>query len=560
MVRRGAAVARLLARPAHLADVRWMARAFRDHDCIAGTRGGALVALAHAARGLVPALAAWRADGAQGAAFARRMRGAAHGFDDRTLRRRGERLRTYVDVSVAADVVRAFAGFLAERPAPVLRVPAHELTALLLRHFPTDRPVLLAHAELLLDAGDADGAIDASQRALHVQAVCITAQRLLFRAYRLKRAQGSDDPALAAADYDLSDRFCRVPFTHLSTGWKGNAFACSCPAWVPFPVGNVFEAPTADALWNSDAAVEIRRSVLDGDFSYCSRTLCSYISAQRLPKKDDVTDPVMRGFIDGHVTRLPVLPQLLELNYDATCNLACPSCRTEIIAAKGDERDALTRARDNVVLPLLRQMQGGCYVSGGGEVFSSPHFRSILAVLNPRDYPGVRLHLITNGQLLTPERWRAYPDLPAMIGTLSVAVDAACAETYERLRPPGKWSVLMRNLEHLGEMRRAGVLRDLWLNFVVQRANYREMFDFVALGQRLGADHIWFQRVTNYGAYDPATFVELDVTSPDHPEHAELLAILRDPRMKGPMIRSQMLLPLLPEMVGSLEAQEQFPG
>ena len=90
----------------------------------------------------------------------------------------------------------------------------------------------------------------------------------------------------------------------------------------------------------------------------------------------------------------------------------------------------------------------------------------------------------------------------------------------------------------------------------MQKDNYREMRDFVELGNRLGVDQIWFQRVVNYGAYDEATFTDIDVTSLRHPEHSELLAILRSPLLRGPLINRQMLMSLLPEVVASDERLE----
>ena len=342
-----------------------------------------------------------------------------------------------------------------------------------------------------------------------------------------------------------------MPFTQLSTGYKGDAFACCCPAWVPFPVGNVLTAPTANAVWNSEAAAEIRRSVLDGDFSYCSRTLCSYIAAQKLPRKEDIVNPTLRGYIDQHKTVLEDVPWMVQLNHDPTCNLACPSCRTEIIAAKAEEQDMYAQAAERVILPLLRRVNGQSYISGGGEAFASKHYRSILAALNRTDYPGLHLHVITNGLLATRQRWSEYPHLPEMIDILSVSIDAARPDTYERLRRPARWAALLSNLEVMAEMRQCRTIRHFQLNFVVQRENYREILDFVALGKRLGTDNIWFQRLTNYGAFDQATFAQADVTSPHHPEHAALLEVLRDPLLQQPGIDIEMLMPLLPEVIGS---------
>jgi MoaA/NifB/PqqE/SkfB family radical SAM enzyme len=539
------------------ADTLWAEQALHDFLPKYGDRRAMNASFLQHTRGLPARFAAWRKGDAGDLEFARSLLDACAGFDDGSVLRKDVPLRSYVDVSIQVSALRLVIDRFVAVSDPATR--ALEISSMLVKQVADSRPALLVHAELLLEDRALDAAFAVIERALRMQAVCITAQQLLFRAIRLKKERGDTGRELEAVDYDLSDKFCEVPFTYLSTAWKGDVHVCACPAWVPFPVGNLLEASSADSIWNSNEAIEIRRSVLDGDFSYCSRTLCSFITAQRLPTKSEVSDPILRGYIDNHTASLPGLPRLVELNHDTTCNLACPSCRTEIRTAKVEEQDAYTRATNRVILPLLRKIQGGAYVCGGGEAFASRHFRAILAELNRTDYPGLHLHLISNGQLITPERWRSFPNLPEMIGELSISIDAANAKTYERLRPPGKWATLMRNLEFISQMRRAGTIKCLWINFVVQQANYREMLDFVDLGTKLGVDHIWFQKITNYGAYDEATFARVDVTSPGHPEHAALLEILRHPRMQAPMIRKKMLWSLLPETTGMNVAQS-FPA
>jgi pyruvate-formate lyase-activating enzyme len=521
--------------------VRWANRAFDDFVFTDGRRKLTIVAIARHAVTLTTL--ARNGDGA----FPTTLLKVCASVDSGNVRLVSSKLRSYGDISVQVATLRRLIDYIA---AEVSRDSA-TLTELLVKQCPDSRPALLVHAESLLEQSRFDEAIDLIQRALRNQAVCPTSQQLLGRASQARRAIRGGAGELDGMNYDLSDKFCHIPFTHLSTGYKGDAFVCCCPAWVPFPVGNVLSAPSAESVWNSEAAVEIRRSVLDGDFKYCSRTLCSYIAAQKLPKKDDITDPTLRGFIDQRKTVLDDVPQMVQLNHDPTCNLACPSCRTEIIASKADEQDTYAAAAGRVILPLLKKVNGQSYISGGGEAFSSKHFRSILAALNRDEYPGLYVYLITNGLLLSEQRWSEYPNLPEMIDILSVSIDAARPDTYENLRRPGKWPVLMRNLELMSEMRRSQKLRRFQINFVVQEDNFREMLDFVALGKQLGVDDIWFQRLTNYGAFDEPTFAKADVTSPRHPDHVELLDILRNPLLQGPGINAQMLMPLLPEVVAS---------
>lgn len=528
----------------------WARRAFAEFEVDAGAREemlSSIVADALRLARLADRLPADRDGGRLG--FAYSLLRACRRVDSGDVRHGTARLRSYVDASVQAQALRAFADYLSARKA-FAGDPAN-VTALLLEELPDARPALLAHAELLIERRRLDEAVAVAQRALRIQAVCPTAQQLLSRAYNAQRADGSRAGDLDGTNYDLSDKFCPMPFTHLATGHQGEAFACCCPAWVPFAVGNVLDAPSADAVWNSDAAAEIRRSVHDGDFSYCSRTLCSYIAARKLPSKAEVTDPLLRRYIEERSVVLEEVPQMVQLNHDPSCNLACPSCRTEVITAKADEQDVYSEAARRVILPLLRKVDGQSYISGGGEAFASKHYRAILAALNREEFPELYLYLITNGQLTTAERWRQFPDLPEMIDILSVSVDAARAETYERLRRPGKWPTLAENLELMAQMRRSGSIRRLQINFVVQAENYREIHEFVELGIRLGVDSIWFQRLTNYGAYPEGEFATADVTSPAHPHHGELLDILRSPVMSHPSVNMEMLLPLLPEVVAS---------
>jgi MoaA/NifB/PqqE/SkfB family radical SAM enzyme len=535
----------------------WTRHAFRD---FVAQKGGTakdddrrqeelFSAIATWAQQIADAFAAARADPAQRRTFAELLSNVCGWIDNGRVWHRALKFRSYVDVSLKVKALRAFVDHLAPTPAEAL-----VLTTWLLEASPDARPALLVHAELLLEQGALDAAIETAERALRVQAVCQSAQELVLRAVKAKRDSGSAPPHLAerlrVLDYDLTDKFCAQPFAYLATGWKGAAYPCACPAWVPYEIGNVLQAESADAVWNSEAAVEIRRSILDGDFSYCSRTLCSIINAQKLPTRAEVVDPVMRGYIDNHTTTLTEAPRLLQLNYDSTCNLACPSCRSTIIGASAEDQDAFSRASARVILPLLKRVKGGAYISGGGEAFSSKHYRSVLAAMNPEEYPTVKIFLITNALLITPAKWREFPRLEEMVSTVSVSIDAAYGKTYEKLRPPGRWSTLMSNLEFLADLRRAGKIPSLWINFVVQKENYREMREFVALGERLGVDKIWFQKMANYGTFDQATFAKLDVCSPAHPEHAELLAILHDPVMKGPRMNMNMLMSLAPDVYG----------
>src|SRR5689334_15479129 len=77
-----------------------------------------------------------------------------------------------------------------------------------------------------------------------------------------RRARGSPD--------DGDRVICSQPFERfevLGGGQRGDVFFC-CQSWLPKSIGNMKER-SVEQVWNSRAARDIRRSVLDGSFRYC---------------------------------------------------------------------------------------------------------------------------------------------------------------------------------------------------------------------------------------------------------------------------------------------------
>jgi hypothetical protein len=406
-----------------------------------------------------------------------------------------------------------------------------------------DTMFVLLRAEFALVHGQLEIAESLSREALALDSAAPLAQKLLHATYHEKRKLGL--PILAdVAMQDLSDKFCAVPFDSFVTA-KGDfgvgpelpgVFACTCGGWLPYEISQRDPDATADAVWNGPAVQEIRRSILDGDFSYCSRTLCPYLLQDSLPDKDAVTNTRHRSIIDERRLVIPEGPKLMSLCHDPSCNLSCPSCRADFILAKSDDRKKLDAFSERLILPLLDQMDGELFVTGFGDPFGSKHYRQFLRQLNPTKHKGVTLNLLTNGLLLTPKEWDDLGSVTDMISEISVSIDAAQADTYENVRRPGKWSVLTSNMTFIGALRKQGAFQILSVNFVVQSANFREMPTFVELALGWNVDVIKFQKLWNFGPYSQERFEENDVSDPRHPDHAEYQKILESQLLKNPAV------------------------
>lgn len=458
--------------------------------------------------------------------------------DSDDLRFADRKLRPYSDIVVPSAV-------LAEAVRRVSADPAAraEIADALCKCSSGGNVAFVAAAQMQLEAGNPSAAIIAAKSALGIESACPIAQQILFDAYVARDGKGVKNPDVFTGE--LTRKFCSLPFDYLAVvdfpvpGSKvisARGFACACGGWLPYPIADLLEVSDWNAMWNGEAAQEIRRSILDGDYTYCSRTLCPYIVQDSLPELDAVTEPHLRQAIDNRELVRPEAPRRAQLSHDQSCNLACPSCRIDIIVAKSPQRAIFDDMAQRILLPMMAQMKGTVTITGMGDPFGSKHYRWIVSQMDAERFPGVSLDFVTNAQLLTRSEWKRLGPVQTLVKSISVSVDAASAETYEDVRRPGKWDILLENLDLIAELRRDGKIGFFQLCFVVQRKNFREMPDFVRLGKRLGVDSIIFQKLWNIGSFSGAQFDEADLLSPYHPEHGQLSAVLADPIFADPAV------------------------
>jgi MoaA/NifB/PqqE/SkfB family radical SAM enzyme len=349
---------------------------------------------------------------------------------------------------------------------------------------------------------------------------------------------------------DHTDRlFCSKPFTwfEVSRGKReGEVFLC-CPSWLDTPVGNLDEQSVAE-VWNGAAAQEIRRSILDGSFSYCNGDRCPYLQTVSGPVqyRRDVTDPLMRAVLDDELVVLPYGPRDINCAYDRSCNLSCPSCRTGIIV-ETQRRAQIERIQAKIDGEALRDAEL-LYITGSGDPFGSPFFRRWLRTMERARMPRLqRLYLHTNAILWTPEMWASIPaEIRELVHSTEISIDAAREETYAINRRGATFATLLRNLEFISGLRRAGPLRYLCIHMVVQRNNYREMPEFVELGRRFGADCVYFSRLVNWGTFSPEEYAERAVHVREHPLHDDFRRIVGDSRFDDPIVNFGNLTSLAP--------------
>jgi hypothetical protein len=83
----------------------------------------------------------------------------------------------------------------------------------------------------------------------------------------------------------LNKYVCVQPFKHIEY-YKDHATLC-CPTWLSTQLRyKKNEDGTLNYdVWNSDTANEIRKSIMDGSYSHCSKTACPHLSTLINTKK-----------------------------------------------------------------------------------------------------------------------------------------------------------------------------------------------------------------------------------------------------------------------------------
>lgn len=328
----------------------------------------------------------------------------------------------------------------------------------------------------------------------------------------------------------LQGRFCSVPFEKLALSNDG-ARLC-CPSYVPTVVGDP-KTQTLDEIWNSRAAIEIRRSIVDGDYRYCL-DLCPAIVQDVLPRVETLPPGVYEAAVAAAHAPLPTGPKHLALLHDRSCNLSCPSCRATIIAATVQERAEFQVILDRVIRPAFPSLR--ILEFAGGEILASAHLKNVALSIDKEAAPDLRVAIMSNGTLFDRAAWEQLRTIHGIVKLVYVSLDAAAADSFQELRRGGLWPETLANVEFLATLRRDGLIEEFGITFVVQKRNYREMRAFAELGLRLGCDRVMFHELVDFGTYPEGGHAERNVCDAAHPEHQELLSVLRDPIFSEPCI------------------------
>lgn len=383
-------------------------------------------------------------------------------------------------------------------------------------------------ADLARSREDWEAFYNHAKKAHSAFAQCGASYRMMHEAWEKCRQNGIKTEEFPS-DALLKDKFCAYPFKFLTIrndGKKINLSPCYSSLWMAYAKTISPEKTVAGAadFWNCEEFRELRRSILDGDYSYCSKLRCPRIL--NLPRKEDIKDPELRKIIDGNETEIELQPESVVLAYDETCNLACPSCRSGHLKISPDLIENFDAVADSFIIPLVEKGVKLITCNCSGEALASPHTLRFLNKLDFGKCPDLKIDLMSNGELL-PSRWDKMGEAANCVRSLIISFDAITEETYMANRG-GDFKKFMAGLEFAARLKEDGIIDSLIAVCTLYENNMPEILDIYRFCDLNGFDTLVLNKFQNWGTFTNEEFERMDIWHARHPKHHEWLRIHGD--------------------------------
>lgn len=313
------------------------------------------------------------------------------------------------------------------------------------------------------------------------------------------------------------ETYCDQPFRTVNVDKQGRVFLCGCQSWLPISVGHILDFNSFEEILQSPKALELQKSILDGSYRYCDYRSCGYENELKI--FDFLRHLKGKNIPKSHPIRL-------IMGMDDSCNLTCPSCRTDFRFVKsGNEFDRRIKISDHLAQMVSKFEKNIQFeVSGDGDPFASLVYRNFLSKVEFND-PQSCFFINTNGILLK-DYWSVVEPLLSNLFMVKISLDAGTEEIYNKTRRLGSWNKVLDNLRWLIEYKKQNKFKfKIVTNFVVQKENVNDIVTYYNLVNSIGVDEINYQKVTDWGTWK--NFDEYAVWQESHPSYKTMVEQLK---------------------------------
>lgn len=289
---------------------------------------------------------------------------------------------------------------------------------------------------------------------------------------------------------------CAVPFRMISV--SQNRLHTCCGGRLPLAIGNSLQQDFQE-IWFSLKRKILCLSVLNGTYAFCNQNYCPLLHdiSHSEKKLNYIHYAKNEGKLD-----YKKLPDILQLEFDGACNLACPSCRKHYLDKDKYRNKEITKYVLSEIVSVVKEIR----CAGFGEALYS---RNYLKILSDNSTRNKSLYLLTNGLLLNELKLNELTQRFAKVA-VDISVDAGSIKIYSKTRG-ASFEKLFENLEMLSEARKNNKFSEFVLNFTISKINIMDLENFVQLAKSLHVDYVRISAVHNWGIWSEEEFERMRI-------------------------------------------------
>lgn len=299
----------------------------------------------------------------------------------------------------------------------------------------------------------------------------------------------------------------------------GTVRACGWAGY--YLLGNLRDN-TMSEVYNSEAALEFRRSLIEGTYDYCNEENCPYMA-------NNILDSQLI-----EIDEIPEYPEIVSLAYDRRCNYHCTCC----ISRCDDKMDSKIQEKiENEIRKTLPHVKVFS-ANGLGEFFVSDSMLKLVSEWNPKEIEHAKFEMETNGSLFNQKNWEKIKNIGEADVSVTITVHSFDEAAYQYLSGTSiKISQIEDNLRFVKSLRKQEKINFLEIALVAQERNFRTLPTFIRRClDEFGADRVRVRRFLPEKAMDENIEWFFDVRNPLHPYHKEYLKVMEDPIFQDPRV------------------------
>ena len=165
------------------------------------------------------------------------------------------------------------------------------------------------------------------------------------------------------------ETMCPRPYDTILIDKMGSCYACECQSWLPQSIGNLQVKTLGEIVGDptrfpgakpNELRKHLQDSIRDRSYRYCNEHQCSWLLA-KIPFEQRVRN------------RPRYRIKHLRLAIDDSCNLRCPSCRTELLYVKQGEsfKQKITAVAHLIKLLQNYNKPARILIGSNGDAFAS---------------------------------------------------------------------------------------------------------------------------------------------------------------------------------------------